>query len=146
MLPRMFLFGLSRRRSTVPMPRSLRVVRAALFVAVGVVAWLLVSRFRVWQVPPGMDTDPAVPAGAYCLVDRQAQGLRVGSRVFIETPRGELVSQVATFDGTTLTVQHANGKSMLPDSDEFGPLPRAAVLGLVLTVFPGATAELPRGR
>lgn len=142
----MSLFGLSRRKSRVPMPRSLRIVRATLFAAVGVVAYLLVTRFRVWQVPSGMDTDPAVPPGAYVLVDREAQGLRVGSRVFVQTKHGELVSQVATWDGATLTVKHANGASTLPDSATFGPLPRDAVQGLVLTVFAGTTQEPTRGR
>ncbi|MBL8752108.1 MAG: hypothetical protein JNK15_02300 [Planctomycetes bacterium] len=142
----MSLFGLTRRRRTVPMPRSLRIVRGALFVAVAVVAWLLVARFRVWQVPLRMDTDPAVPAGAYVLVDRQAQGLRVGSRVFVATPRGEVVSQVATWDGTMLTVAHANPRSSIPDSSVFGPLPRDAVLGLVLSVFAAGDPEPTRGR
>lgn len=145
MLRRMSVFGLRHRRGMPPPPRVVRIVRATLLVAIAVTAFLLVQRFRVWQVPAGMDTDPALPAGAYCLVDRAAKGLRVGSSVFVASPHGEVVSKVATLDGDVLTVRNPNAQSRLPDSASFGALPRSAVLGVVLSVFASAP-EPARGR
>src|SRR5262245_49293412 len=105
--------------------------RATAGLAIVAFGWLVLQFGTAW-VPANMDTVPTVPPGSWCIVDRWASGLRVGSDVFVATPSGVLLSRVATLDAATLTVLHPNGESRWPDSKHFGVLPRSAVKSTVL--------------
>jgi hypothetical protein len=121
-------------------PRRLRswVVRAALpVVLVGVLVFYLC--FGMLRVPAGMDTIARIPPGAWCLIDKRAGSVRVGSAVFVDLPAGgTLLSRVTAIDEDgSLRVANDNPDSALPDSDQFGPLPAACLRGVVLVVFGG---------
>jgi hypothetical protein len=134
----------ARTRPAVDPMRTAKVLRRATVVlAVVAFAWFLLKFGTAW-VPANMDTVPGVPPGAWCIVDRWASGLRVGSDVFVETPAGTVLSRVAALDDDTVTVLHPNAGSRWPDSRTFGALPRRAVASTVLVVFPMDGA--PRGR
>lgn len=122
--------------------RALR--RATMLLGIGAGTWFFVRFGSAW-VPPGMDTVPGAPPGSWCIVDRFAGGLRVGSDVFVDSPAGRLLSRVSSLDGELVRVQHPNDASSWPDSRSFGPLRRDQVAATVLVVFPAAEAA-PRGR
>lgn len=128
--------------------RLARVVRRISVVG-GVVlgTWFLLQFGSRW-VPARMDTVPSIPPGSWCIVDRWATGLAVGSDVFVATPNGELLSRVVALTADEVVVQHPNSATRWPDSRAFGPLPRRAVRATVLVVFrpDDAAAEVPRGR
>lgn len=115
--------------------RLARLVRRVSLVG-GVVlgTWFLLQFGSRW-VPAGMDTVPSIPPGSWCIVDRWAVGLAVGSDVFVATPRGELLSRVASLNGDQVVVENPNPGSRWPDRRTFGPLPRRAVRATVLVVF-----------
>jgi hypothetical protein len=117
--------------------------RGTVLLAVVAFTWFLLKFGTTW-VPAGMDTVPDVPPGSWCIVDRWASGLRVGSDVFVDTPAGPVLSRVAAVDDDTVTVLHPNAGARWPDSRSFGPLPRRAVTSAVLVVFPPAGAPLGR--
>jgi hypothetical protein len=119
--------------------------RATAVLAVVAFTWFLLKFGTAW-VPAGMNTVPDVPPGSWCIVDRWAGGLRVGSDVFVDTPAGPMLSRVAAIDteAGTVTVLHPNPDASWPDSRSFGPLPRRAVTSTVMVVFPGDGAT--RGR
>lgn len=123
--------------------------RAALPMAmVGGVALYLC--FGAVRVPLGMDTTPSIPAGSLCLIDKRSSKAQVGCRVFVDLPDGGTVLSkvVAIRDDDRLVLQHEAADSQLPDSDQFGPVARAQVRGVVLVVFPpdGGTNEAIRGK
>lgn len=137
MLRRMAVSGTVPRKSR-PSSNAARVIRVArrlTFAATAVIAVLFVMRFRTRWVPAGMDTTSHMPPGSWCLIDRWASGMQVGSDVFVETPEGVLLSRVRSLDATTLRVEHEDARSRLPDSRKFGPLPRSAVVGKVMVVL-----------
>ena len=121
--------------------RAARLVRRVLpFVAVGS-AILLYTHFGVVKVPAGMDTMPRVaPPGSLCLIHKRPPALGVGSLVFVELPErdggGTLLSRVSRVTDAGIEVEHSNSGSRLPSSAQFGMLPRAAVRGVVITVWP----------
>ncbi len=108
--------------------------QGTLLAGVGMITWFFL-RFGTEWVPRGMDTVPALPPGAWCVIDRWSRGLRVGSDVFVETPAGRMLSRVAALDDDTVTLLHPNGASSIPDARTFGTLPRANVKGTVVVAL-----------
>ncbi|MCB9878568.1 MAG: hypothetical protein H6835_13305 [Planctomycetes bacterium] len=133
----------ARSQQRVDPIRAARLVRRVTFV-VGIagVAWFF-ARFTTRWVPNGMDTNPALPPGSWCIVDRWASGLRVGSDVFCETPQGPMLTRVTQLDGDEVFVVHPNPESVWVDSRSFGPIRRSDVQGVVVVGFP---IEEARGR
>jgi len=121
-----------------------RLKRWTVVVAVVVFTWFFLQFGTAW-VPAGMDTMPEAPPGSWCIVDRWSTGLRVGSDVFVDGPRGPVLSRVASIDGDDLYLLHPNGASLHPDSRNFGPVRRADVRSTVMVVF-RAAAGASRGR
>jgi hypothetical protein len=120
-------------------------LRRATFVgAIGVFCWFFL-RFGTEWVPAGMDTNLALPPGTWCVVDRWSRGVRVGSDVFVDGPDGLLLSQVAAIDAAAVTLQHANPASLVADSRQFGPLPRAQLRGTVVVGL-RPDGAMPHGR
>jgi hypothetical protein len=105
--------------------------------------WFLL-RFGTRWVPAGMDTLPDMPPGSWCLVDRWAKGLRVGSEVFVTTPAGPLLSRVTELSDAGLRIAHDHRRSAQPEGASFGLLPRSAVEGTVMVVL--HEGELANGR
>jgi hypothetical protein len=131
------------RKAVDPLATAKRLKRATALFAVIAFTWFALQFGSAW-VPAGMDTVPGVPPGSWCIVDRWAIGLRVGSDVFVDTPAGRVLSRVAAVDGDRVTVLHPNASSAWPDSRQLGPLPRDRVASTVMVVFP--PAEERRGR
>lgn len=107
--------------------------------------------FGAVRVPPGMDTLPSIPPGSLCIVDKRGGAAQVGDEVFVDLPLGgTLLTRVQAIDAEgRLVVQNDRQESQLPDSDQFGPLPRSAVRGVVITTLysgQGETGEPIRGR
>ncbi len=122
-----------------PMAVAAWVRRGTLGVAVLAFVWCFI-KVGSERVPANMDTVPSAPPGSWCLVDRFASGLHVGSDVFVETPAGRLLSRVASLDADSVTVLHPSRTKAWPDSTQFGPLPRQCVLSSVMVVFPPAVS------
>ena len=121
---------------------ALRVRRLTAVLGLTAALWFAL-RYGARLVPADMDTVPSIPPGSFCLVDRWASGLRVGSDVFVATPVGELLSRVRALDGELVHLEHPNPRTAWSDSSKFGPVPKSQVLGLVLVVFEAGAA---RGR
>ena len=66
--------------------------------------------------------------------------------MFVDLPGGgTLLTRVESVDADGIIVRHDNPASRFPDGEELGPLPLAAVRGLVLTSFvPDALPEEER--
>lgn len=111
-----------------------RLRRWILLSSIAVFAWFLLQ-FGTMHVPAGMDTMPGAPPGSWCLVDRWAVGLRVGSDVFVDGPAGLVLSRVVALTDDTVSIEHPNSRSRHPDSRQFGPIPRRAVRSTVMTVL-----------
>lgn len=105
--------------------------RFTVLAAVLTFAWFFL-RFGTQWVPRGMDTVPELPPESWCIVDRWASGLAVGSVVFYEGPLGLMVGRVSEVDGESFAVQNDNTMSRVPDSSSFGKLPRTALRGIVV--------------
>jgi type IV secretory pathway protease TraF len=134
----------SELRAAAPLRIARLARRATVLIGAVAVGWFL-WKFDTRWVPPGMNTNPDVPAGSWVLLDRYATGLRVGSDVFVETPHGELVSRVTALDPQTVTIRHPDPRATWGDSELFGPLDRSQVLGtIVVTLAP--SNEGGRGR
>ncbi len=98
-----------------------------------------------------MDTTPKIPPGSLCIVDKRGSVAKVGDEVFVDLPEGgTLLSRVQSIDGADrLIVHNDRAESRLPDSNRFGPLPRSAVRGVVITTLfigQGEPGEAIRGR
>jgi hypothetical protein len=119
-------------RDPARLARGLR--RATWLLAVVAGVWFFL-RFGTAWVPRGMNTVPEAPPGSWCIVDRWAGGLRVGSDVFVDTPAGLVLSRVTALDAETVTIRHPNVHSGWRDSGDFGPLPRANVRSVVCVTF-----------
>jgi hypothetical protein len=118
--------------------RSVR--RVTFFAGAIAIAWFFL-RFGTEWVPRGMDTVPGLPPGAWCVVDRWSRGLRVGSDVFVDTPAGAMLSRIAALDATSVTLQHPNAASAIPDSRAFGAVPRTNVRGTVVVALQPSGAD-----
>ena len=70
-----------------PLVTARRLKAATALLALVAFGWFLLKFGTAW-VPEGMDTVPDVPPGSWCIVDRWASGLRVGSNVFVDAPSG----------------------------------------------------------
>ena len=121
-----------------PRPQATQIARwvrrITLVVTVAAGAWFFLKFGTRW-VPAGMNTMPDIPAGSWVIVDRWASGLRVGSDVFIETPRGEILSRVTGLTETEVVIENLNRNSSWIDSATFGPLPRANVAATIVVTF-----------
>lgn len=128
---------------TVPSKRPLRhdvmtwarhARRATALVGIVVIAWFFL-RFTTAWVPSGMNAVPSLPPEAWCVIDKWAVGLRVGSDVFYEGPFGTMVGRVSALDATSFEVTNLEPTCQVPDSATFGALPRTALLGTVVTAL-----------
>lgn len=137
--PAITIAGFDPIRATHWLRRATWIAAAVLF------AWFFL-RFGTRWVPAGMNTIPDLAPGSWCIVDRWASGLRVGSDVFVDGPDGVVLSRVTALDADTVTVQHSNPSAAWPDSRTFGPLPRRAVLATVMVVLPPASQGISHGR
>lgn len=123
-----------RPQRSDPLLWARRARRGTLLVGVAVVAWIFL-RFTTAWVPSGMNVVPTLPAEAWCLLDKWAVGLRVGSDVFYEGPLGTMVGRVSALDEHTFEVRNLTPGCTVPDSATFGALPRRALLGTVVTAL-----------
>jgi hypothetical protein len=130
--------------------RLARWVRRAVLPFALLCGFVLYVCFGTIRVPAGMDTTPAIPPGSLCIVDKRAGQAAVGHAVFVDLPKGgTLLTRVAAIDAQgRLVLRNDRADSELPDSRQFGPLPRSSVRGVVLCVFPGEgePGEVIRGR
>lgn len=109
--------------------------RGTLVLGVIALTWFFLQFSTRW-VPLGMYTIPHIPPGSWVILDRWCTGLRVGSDIFVETPDGEVMSRVREIRDDQVFVEHPNPGSGIPDSAEFGGLPRANVKAVIVVVFP----------
>lgn len=133
-----------RPRQSDPLKWARQVRRATALAGIVVLAWFFL-RFSTAWVPSGMSAVPSLPPEAWCLIDRWAVGLRVGSDVFYEGPIGTMVGRVSSLDAKTFEVANVDPACTVPDSATFGALPRRALIGTVVTALLPATGA-PRGR
>lgn len=127
-----------------PLQWARKVRRATALVGIAVLVWFFV-RFTTAWVPQGMNAVPTLPPEAWCVIDKWAVGLRIGSDVFYEGPLGTMVGRVSALDANTFEVKNLTPGCLAPDSATFGALPRQALIGTVVTaLLPGPGA--PRGR
>lgn len=130
----------ARSRTVLDPNRAARWLRRATLIgSVALLVWFF-AKFSTRWVPADMDTIPTIPPGSWCVVDRWASGLRVGSDVFVDGPRGIVLSRVAELDQSTVTLLHPNAASSCADSRRFGAVPRSAVLGTVVVALPPRSA------
>jgi type IV secretory pathway protease TraF len=122
-----------------------RLRRVTSWLAAVAFAWFLLQFGAAW-VPAGMNTVPAAPPGSWVIVDRWSIGVRVGSHVFVDGPDGRVLSQVAQIDGDSLRIEHPDPGASHRDSRAFGPLPRSALAGTVIVVFPPEGGASSHGR
>lgn len=133
-----------RPRRSDPLKWARQVRRATALAGIGVLAWFFL-RFSTAWVPSGMNTVPTLPPEAWCLIDKWAVGLRVGSDVFYEGPIGTMVGRVSALDAETFEVANVTPGCTVPDSATFGAVPRRALIGTVVTALLPASGA-PRGR
>lgn len=134
----------ARRKVGVdPMRYAKWIRRGTVIAAVVTFAWFFL-RFGTQWVPRGMDTVPELPPESWCIVDRWASGIAVGSVVFYEGPLGLMVGRVSEVDEQSFAVRNDNEASRVPDSNSFGKLPRSAVRGIVVGALQPSVGD-PRG-
>ncbi|MCA8976759.1 MAG: S24/S26 family peptidase [Planctomycetes bacterium] len=115
-----------------------RLRRITLVVGVSLGIWAYLCWGARW-VPIGMDTVPAIPPGSFCVVDKRASTVKIGSHVFIELPGvGVVLSRVTARNGDRIRIEHPNVDSSYPDSRTLGEVPVSAVTGTVLGAFSSA--------
>lgn len=130
--------------------RLARVLRRSILPLALLAVVLFLLRFGALRVPAGMDSMPSIPPGSLCLIDKWHSSAQPGDEVFVDLPDGSVLLSrlVAVGEDGSLVVQNDADASRLPDSDQFGPLPRQRLRGTVLVVFAGqgAPGEAVRGR
>lgn len=101
--------------------RRLRRVTIVLAIAAGIVFF---TRYGT-EWAPSDSTVPAVPANAWCIVDRWQSAAAAGRNVFFDRPgQGLQVDAVTAVTGDTLTLA------------SFGTIDRHRIRGTILVVFP----------
>lgn len=129
-----------------PLAIARRVRQVTLLLAVGAGIWIFTCFGTRW-VPPGMDAVLDAPPGSYCILDKRASSVKVGSNVFVDVPGvGVVLSRIDTMDELSITLHNPNPLSQMPDSRALGPVPRRCVLGVVLGVFPRDSSEVLDGK
>ena len=87
-----------------------RLRRITLVVGVSLGIWAYLCWGARW-VPIGMDTVPAIPPGSFCVVDKRASTVKIGSHVFIELPGvGVVLSRVTARNGDRIRIESAHGE------------------------------------
>ena len=109
--------------------------RATMLIGVAAVVGFLV-KFETRWVPAGIDTVADIPGGSWVLLDRWRSGLRVGSKVFVTTPHGDLVSVVESVEQRAVTIRHPNPRASFGDSRMFGAISMEDVIGTVVVALP----------
>ena len=92
-------------------------------------------KFETRWVPAGIDTVADIPGGSWVLLDRWCSGLRVGSKVFVTTPHGDLVTEVERVEGGAVTIRHPNPRASFGDSRMFGAISMDDVIGTVVVTL-----------
>ena len=97
---------------------------------------ILINNAGIEQVCPSLDVDEALWDR---ILDTNLKGVFHGIRAAVPVMKtaggGTVLTRITALDDETVTVRHDAEDSALPDSDEVGPLPRAAVRALLLTAF-----------
>ncbi len=129
--------------------RAAKLMRRLMLPVAGLVVLWVYLTVGLLRVPVGMDTlTETHPEGSLCVIDKRSGSIHQGAVVFVDALGGTLLSRVSSRADGFIRLRHDNRGSAFPDGEELGPLPIAAVRGVVLAVFPPKTdlPDLPHGR